>query len=463
MNETNVPQAPTPPTNNSDGTPTTAAPVPAAMPSNSPLRQPSAKPIGLPSSSPDQVRDYILSIALDMGDEFLDPDSYQSKALAWVMTQEVPSLIIATVDQPQPYAPKSFDLSLEQEVKQLYALACFYYSTNRVANLATDQFWLPNLPPGTGELPGWFDETGWLSDAATKCSQWYGIVCNQQGLVEALVMNDNLLSGKIPKEIGLLNDSLIYFDVRENFLANIGYGDHIFLEYLTNVKYLKLAFNYLKYDGIPPQLGAMTSLVELDFSYMLWYGQLKEGIFQNFQNLETLVMGGNEYNSSLPADLVQLPRLKFLYAEFTELNGDLNFMSKLTSIEEVWIDQNPIVGSIPTAIENAELVQSLSFTSCQISGSIPTSIGKLQKLQQVWMSYNQLTGTVPYQFASIKSLTRLHLQGNDLNGAMPESICALRFPFGRLTSLQADCDDAGNVDCGTGSCCTCCGPYCSDA
>mmetsp|Transcript_35656 Transcript_35656/g.86316 ORF Transcript_35656/g.86316 Transcript_35656/m.86316 type:complete len:617 (-) Transcript_35656:1504-3354(-) len=447
------------PTINSNGNPT-ASPK-TGTPTASPTKLPVAEPSALPSFSPHPVRDYIVSIALEGGEEFKDPETYQSKALAWLMTQELPSNPIVDVLSRQ-YSPKLAYLSLEQEVTQLYALACWYYNTNGVANLATNEFWLPNLPAGTTKLPGWFDEDGWLSSASTVCSEWFGIGCNQDGLVEAIVMNDNLMSGKIPNEIGFLKDSLRYMDVRENYLANIGYGEYNFFNYLTNVQIMKLGFNYFSYDGIPPQLGAMTSLVDLDISYMLWYGQLKPGVFQPMQNLEYLAMGGNEYNSALPDDLVQLPKLKFLYAEFTNIQGNFDFIGKLTGIEEIWIDQNPITGTIPTTIGNLASMESLSFTLCQISGQIPTTVGNLAMLRQTWMSNNDLSGTIPAEFANLANLERLHLQGNDLNGAMPAGICEERFPFGRLTYLQADCDGLGNVDCGQGDCCTCCGPSCPD-
>ncbi|CAJ1948897.1 unnamed protein product [Cylindrotheca closterium] len=437
-------------------TPTANNGIPTASPTNLPVAEPSAQP----SFSPDPIRDYILTIAFEGGDEFQDPESYQSKALSWLMTQQVPSN--PHIDVSARQGSRLVNLSLEQEAKQLYALACWYYNTNGVANLATDEFWLPNLPAGTTQLPGWFDEDGWLSSASTVCSEWFGIGCNQDGLVEAIVMNDNLLSGKIPNEIGLLKDSLRYMDVRENYLANIGYGEYNFFNYLTNVQILKLGFNYLSYDGIPPQLGAMTSLVDLDVSYMLWYGELKPGVFQPLQNLEFLAMGGNEYNSALPNDLVQLPNLKFLYAEFTNIKGNLDFIGDLTGMEEIWIDQNAITGTIPTTIENLVSMESLSFTLCQISGTIPSTVGNLQMLRQAWMSNNDLTGLIPQEFANLGNLERLHLQGNNLNGAMPSAICEERFPFGRLTYLQADCDGLGNVDCGQGDCCTCCGPDCPD-
>ncbi|KAL3936933.1 MAG: hypothetical protein SGBAC_007848 [Bacillariaceae sp.] len=443
---------PTSSNNNSDGNPT-------ASPTNLPVAEPSS----FPTFSPDPVRDYILSIALEGGEEFKDPNSYQSKAVAWLMTQEIPSNPIIDVSRRQSSsAVRLTNLSLEQEAKQLYALACWYYNTNGVANLATDEFWVPNLPAGTTQLPGWFDEDGWMSSAATVCAEWFGIGCNQEGLVEAIVMNDNLLSGKIPNELGFLQDSLRYMDVRENYLANVGYGEYNFFNYLTKMQVLKLGFNYLSYDGIPPQVGAMTSLVELDISYMLWYGQLQPGVFQPLQNLEFLAMGGNEYNSALPNDLFQLPKLKFLYAEFTNVQGDLSFVGDLTAIQELWIDQNPLTGTIPVSIGNLAAIESLSFTLCQISGSIPTTVGNLQLLRQTWMSNNDLTGSIPQEFANLGNLERLHLQGNNLNGAMPEALCGERFPFGRLTYLQADCDGLGNVDCGQFDCCTCCGPDCPD-
>jgi hypothetical protein len=399
-----------------------------------------------PTFAPNPVRDYIVSISINGGNEFLFPATYQSKALNWILTQQLPSLP---------------NLTMEQQSKQLYALGCLYYSTFGVANLATDKFWLPNLPDGITRLPEWLDDDGWMTDAATLCSGWYGIVCDDNNRVGAIELRDNRLSGSIPPELALLKESLWYLDVRDNLVANIGAPAHTFLSKLTNLEYLLIGSTYFVYDGIPNEVFALTKLVELDISYMLWYGELGSNgnLWGNLQNLQTLTMGGNEYNSTLPEALVTLPNLRYLYADFTNVEGNLDFVSRMPRIEQLWIDMNTMTGTIPSSIGSVQTLRSLSFTECNIKGPIPTEFGNMSNLKELWMSHNKLTGEIPVEFSKISTLQRLHLQGNDLIGDMPAEICFRVFPFGRITSLQVDCDNEVNCD---SDCCTCCGPTCSD-
>jgi hypothetical protein len=400
-----------------------------------------------PTFAPNPVRDYIVSISINGGNEFLFPATYQSKALNWILTQQLPSLP---------------NLTMEQQSKQLYALGCLYYSTSGVANLATDKFWLPNLPDGITRLPEWLDDDGWMTDAAALCSGWYGIVCDDNNRVGAIELRDNRLSGSIPPELALLKESLWYLDVRDNLVANIGAPAHTFLSKLTNLEYLLIGSTYFVYDGIPNEVFALTKLVELDISYMLWYGELGSNgnLWGNLQNLQTLTMGGNEYNSTLPEALVTLPNLRYLYADFTNVEGNLDFVSRMPRIEQLWIDMNTMTGTIPSSIGSVQTLRSLSFTECNIKGPIPTEFGNMSNLKELWMSHNKLTGEIPVEFSKISTLQRLHLQGNDLIGDMPAEICFRVFPFGRITSLQVDCDNEVNCD---SNCCTCCGPTCSDA
>jgi hypothetical protein len=75
------------------------------------------------------------------GDEFNDPNSYQSKSLAWLEGN-------ANVGS---YS--------DAQIIQRYALASIYYSTFAVSTPATDAFLGPGVTPD-----GWNNTSGWLSD-----------------------------------------------------------------------------------------------------------------------------------------------------------------------------------------------------------------------------------------------------------------------------------------------------------
>jgi hypothetical protein len=72
-------------------------------------------------------------------------------------------------------------------------------------------------------------------------------------------------------------------------------------------------------------------------------------------------------------------------------------------------------------------------------------MGGMRSLENLWLTNNLLTGTIPSELGLMTSLTALYLTNNFLIGTMPEEICALQ-----LESLEVNCD---SVTC---DCCTNC-------
>jgi hypothetical protein len=407
---------------------------------------------GAPTTSPGPtasdayiIADIIDSVARFGGSEFDDPLSYQSRAKKWVLTQGLP------LEDGSPTA----SLSTDQQTIQLYALACIYYNTYAVRSDWTDFQYGKDVA-----IPGWFSSRGWLGSASDVCTNWYGLSCDEQGRVSKIELDTNGLTGYFPPETAYLHESLNTIDLYNNLLHNKGDLGNAFLGELTNLEYLFFGSTSFEYDGIPSQLGRLTKLKELDFSYTLYFGQLKGDAFKPLTNLKYLVMDGNAYNSSLPTELIQLPELEYLYAGFSFLHGDLAFIPRMPKIFELWIDDNPdIKGTIPTTIGQATSLVSLSATNNGLSGPIPSEIGQLTDMIQLWLYDNQLTGTIPTEFGNLIKMKTLNLQKNGLVGEMPSNLCARRRPFGRLEELEADCD--GPIACDE-QCCTCCGMECID-
>lgn len=386
-----------------------------------------------------EVADAIFAVARFDGAEFQDPNSYQSKALTWVMTQTLP-------------APQYANVSMEDQAVQLYALACIYYSTYSQPNDWTD------FRFGEGEaLPGWFSDLGWLETAGEVC-EWHGITCNEQFRVSKIELDTNGLTGFFPPEVTLLKDSLTVLDLYSNLVHNRGDEGNAFLGELTNLEYLFFGTTSFEYEGIPTHLGKLTKLKELDVSYSLYFGPIPEGMWGAMTDLNYFVMDGNAYNSTLPQDLITLPNLEFLYGGYSFLEGDLSFIPLMPKIFELWLDDNPgLSGSIPSTIGTATTLVSFSVTNCGLTGTIPSEMGLMTDMVQMWLFDNELSGTIPSEFGNMTKLKILNIQKNELNGTMPDLLCSRKTPFGQLEELEADCD--AEIICAD-TCCTCCGEQC---
>lgn len=144
------------PTENPTVEPTSS---PTDSPTSSPTSQPTIRATMLPTLSPtfastpnNRAMRVINPVALFNGIEFEDPESYQSKALAWLESSNL-------------------DPFNDDELVQRYALATIYYATNGVVTSFT------NMSLGEGVVFPWNNETNWLSDES-ECT-WARMTCNE--------------------------------------------------------------------------------------------------------------------------------------------------------------------------------------------------------------------------------------------------------------------------------------------
>ena len=351
---------------------------------------------------------------------FNNNSNYQTKALNWVVNN------CATCGTDG------------KRILQRYVLACIWFATNNVMNTLVQ-----NTSGGVGQ---WTTRTGWTT-AEDECG-WYGIGCNDGGYVDYINLRENNLSGIFPSETALLASSLEVLDLTKNWMYNEGSAGNDWLGRLTNLKYLSVSQTGFSYNGIPPAIGQLTKLTDLDVSYCLYLGTLNANVFTNLDQVTYLDISGNSYNSNAPSTIGSMSNLLYFYAIDTDLTGNLSFITGSSTIEELWIDDNPkFGGNIPTQIGNMKSLVSLSLADNDLVGTIPTHIGRCQQLRQVWLYGNRLTN-VPAQLGSLKDLERFEVFDNSISsGQMPSQVCQLG-----LNTLKADCRNTG-FSC---SCCSCC-------
>lgn len=431
------PGAPTPSGGTASGAvPTASQPATPYSPTNLTPRPPGPAPGSGQTAMPTTpVYAYIKSIAPDGGfamDFF--PNSYQAQAFEWL-------------ERSCEHHNKV--CHVQYRIRQRYALACIYFATYSVASAYTD------YEIGVGEpVPGWINDSGWLTDE-DECT-WAGITCHNNGMVERIDLHDNMLTGKFPPEAVLLKEYLKHFDIENNLAYNVD-SEVEWLGEMTNLESLNIAQTPFEYDGIPTVFGNLKKLVHLDCSYSLFFGQLRPEVFEGLHEVQYLYIGGNSYNSSIPDTIGDMQNLLYLYAEYSDVEGDLSFIKNMPKIFELWVDRNPkMKGPIPPEIGDLITLESLSLTNCGLTGPIPEEMGNLYRMQQMWLFANELEGGIPASIGNLTRMNRFEVEQNLLAGDMPEEICDLTTD-GRLEIVEADCDSV-ITNC---PCCTCCGPQCA--
>lgn len=248
--------------------------------------------------------------------------------------------------------------------------------------------------------------------------------------LKALHLPGNKIQGSIPPELGHLSD-LQYLTLASNVLTG-SVPEAIFN--ISKLQFIVLADNHLsgklpsstgtslpqleeflmganKLSGIiPASICNITKLTRLDLSYNLFTGFVPKDL-GNLRGLQHLGLGDNqlsaEYSSSGLGFLMSLSNCKFL--------------------RNLWIQDNPLKGTLPNSMGNLSVsLQSINASGCQFKGVIPAGIGNLTELIELGLGDNELTGTIPATVGQLKKLQRLYIAGNRLHGSVPDEIGHLK-------------------------------------
>lgn len=179
---------------------------------------------------------------------------------------------------------------------------------------------------------------------------------------------------------------------------------------------------------VTPDLNKLTSLTMLELNFNAFTGAMPT--LAGMAQLQQAFLDDNNFDS-IPAD----------------------FFDGLTSIKELWIDNNPLNKSsggwqMPATMSSPSLTI-LSMNNCSAKGSVPSYLGSMSALTTFNAAYNSFTGTIPDSFKTsgiqtlllnnqatpglsggidfiggMVSLTTLYLHQNSFTGPVPNGIAS---------------------------------------
>jgi len=385
-----------------------ALPADNAAPNSSP----NASPNSSPASSVEGGAFAYISQFVDKK-KLLEDSSYENSAYNWLM--------------------KNSDIEIygDSRIRQRFALACIYYSTNEGLN-------------------SWERDDGWISDQ-DECS-WSGVRCDNGNII-GLNFTSNGLKGHFPMEITMIKKHLLALELSDNELNNENQQLR-WIAKLSKLRLLDFEDTAFTADGIPSYIGELTDLRILEMANSNILGKWDGSVFDKLKQLVYLDIGGIQFNRTMPNAITKLPRIEAIYAYDCGLKGELeSFLPNFKVIEELWLDDNYFSGAVPTALSSVSTLASLSLSENLLSGSLPTELGLMTNMEQLWLFGNNLEGEIPSEIGSMASLQILGLEDNKMyNISMPSEICDLG-----LVALSADC--TAEVECSS-DCCTCCTAPC---
>ncbi|CAL5354631.1 unnamed protein product [Camellia sinensis] len=197
--------------------------------------------------------------------------------------------------------------------------------------------------------------------------------------------------------------------------------------------------------SLPSSINKLTALLRFEVMSNQLTGSLPS--FAGLNSLQFLLLNDNNF-SSIPSD----------------------FLSGLTSLQAVFLDQNPFLAwQIPVTFQDASSLQVFSAVSANITGKIPDFLGgdTFSSLTTLHLTFNYLEGELPVSFSgspiqslwlngqmsssklngsiaviqNMTQLTEVWLQSNSFSGPLPD--------LSGLTMLQnfsvRDCEVTGPV------------------
>jgi len=160
-------------------------------------------------------------------------------------------------------------------------------------------------------------------------------------------------------------------------------------------------------------------------TYNLLMGKIPSSLM-NATSLKKLLLDNNSFHGLIPKTLGRLKGLEFFVLGLNQLQDDISFISSLancSSVDTLTVESNLIRGWLPTSISNLSTsIKRIFMANNHIQGTIPSALQYLYNLSVLSLGNNLLTNCVPDSIGALHSLQGLSLSRNTFIGEIPSLI-----------------------------------------
>ncbi|RXI03307.1 hypothetical protein DVH24_003959 [Malus domestica] len=340
----------------------------------------------------------------------------------------------ATISSACRWGLEFCSLSLEFDYHHgLRVHACFISKRGALAiahtNFSTDQSALLALKAHITSDPQNILTANWSSASNSNICNWIGVTCGaRHHRLTALNLSHMGLVGVIPPHLGNLS-----------FLVELDLGNNFFNgplpQELSRLRRLKVIhFGYNNFTGtIPSWFGSFAALQKIGLYGNGFSGFIPAAIF-NLSALEIISLGMNQLSGSIPREIGNLTMLKGIYLDGNKFEGilyDLEFPNEMGSLDQLEVlqaESNALKGSALVLVLNISSLTSLDLSGNNMSGSLPDNICEhLPSIREFYLGKNQFDGLIPSKLWQCKELRVLVLHVNSFRGSIPKSLGNLTY------------------------------------
>jgi len=212
------------------------------------------------------------------------------------------------------------------------------------------------------------------------------------------------------------------------------------------VTYIQLVENGLK-GQLPKEINLLTNLNHLNLDGNMIYGTIPS--LSKLTSLQVLWMSSNEMTGPLPKDLPT--SLANLDLEDNSFLGTIPVeWGSLTDLFFLGLRLNDLTSLPGELLQPLSNLRYLDVEGNEIQGTIPTQLGSCTRLESLYLEKNRFTGSLPRELARLSNLSELLLYGNGrLQGTVPaeySQLTSLKYFWIHGTDLSGSIDDIFCVD-----------------
>ncbi|KAK2448398.1 receptor protein EIX2 [Trifolium repens] len=173
------------------------------------------------------------------------------------------------------------------------------------------------------------------------------------------------------------------------------------------------------------------------------------------QNLQLVILRGNQFEGSILKQLFNLPSLFHLDLAHNKLSGSMPKCAyNLTQMVTFNVDSINYVATLELFTKGRDyyvdyinpIRRTIDLSANNLSGELPLKLFQLFQVQTLNLSHNNFIGTIPKTIGDMKYVESLDLSNNKLYGEIPQSMALLNF----LDYLNLSCNNfLGKIPTGT--------------